>query len=154
MTAYRLERTQLIPGDLDSVFAFFKSPGNLETITPPWLLFQMLSASDAEMRQGTRITYRLRWQIFPMRWESVIAEYEEGVRFADEMVRGPYRSWYHRHLFRAMPGGVEMRDQVDYELPFGPLGSIAHRAIVRRQLEAIFDYRAKTIARLFEQSGP
>ena len=84
-----------------------------------------------------------------MPWESVIAEYEHGKRFADEMLRGPYKSWYHVHEFRELPEGVEIRDRVEYELPFGPLGKLAHWLMVCRQLNAIFDFREKQIARLF-----
>jgi hypothetical protein len=40
-----------------------------------------------------------------------------------------------------------MRDVVDYELPFGPLGRIAHNALVKRQLDRIFDYRREAVAK-------
>ena len=33
-----------------------------------------------------------------------------------------------------------MRDTVRYALPLGPLGEIAHRLFVARDLERIFDY--------------
>jgi len=150
---YRLERTQVVSGGLSEVFAFFKDPGNLETITPPWLSFRILTASDREVREGTRLTYRLRWQVFPMTWESRITEYVADRCFADEMVRGPYRRWYHRHLFRKVPDGVEIRDEVDYSLPLGFLGRLAHALTVRRQLEGIFAYRQRRIAELFPPSG-
>ena len=39
-------------------------------------------------------------------------------------------------------------DDVRYALPFGPLGAVARRLFVRRQLDAIFDYRARVIDRL------
>jgi hypothetical protein len=38
-----------------------------------------------------------------------------------------------------------MRDTVRYALPFGPLGAAAHRLLVRRDLEAIFDYRGAAV---------
>jgi ligand-binding SRPBCC domain-containing protein len=149
MSKYTLERTTQIPGDLGSVFEFFEDPRNLKEITPPWLSFRVVSASDDVMRQGTRIRYKIRWLGIGMPWESLIAEYEKNVRFADEMLRGPYKSWYHVHLFKAASGGVEMFDRVDYELPFGPLGSLAHGLMVRRQLKAIFDYRERRIKQIF-----
>lgn len=40
-------------------------------------------------------------------------------------------------------------DRVEYELPFGPLGGLAHRFFVARQLRAIFDYRRRAIAEIF-----
>ncbi len=146
---YRLEHTQVVPASLPDVFAFFKDATNLESITPPWLNFKILSASDDVVREGTLIAYRLRWQIFPLRWESRITEYEENARFADEMIRGPYKRWYHRHLFRETADGVAIRDEVEYELPFGVLGRLAHAIAVRRQLEQIFAFRRDRIAEMF-----
>jgi len=146
---YRLERLQIVPGALERVFAFFEDPLNLEAITPPWLHFEVAGASHERVELDTVIDYRLRWQAFPMRWRSRISEYEPGVLFADEMLAGPYRRWYHRHFFSAVDGGVEMRDVVDYTLPLGPLGRFAHAAVVRRQLESIFDYRRAAVERIF-----
>ena len=148
-----LRRHQVVSGEPDEVFAFFEDPMNLETITPPWLHFAVVEASDAKVRLGTEIEYRLRWQIFPLRWRSRIAEHQAGVLFADEMLQGPYRRWYHRHLFTPVPGGVDMVDVVEYVLPFGPLGALAHATVVRRQLEAIFDYRRDRIRTLFPVGG-
>ncbi len=147
--AYVLERRQKIPADLGRVFAFFKDPYNLEAITPPWLRFHVVEASDSTVRAGTTIRYVLRWHMTTMRWESVIAEFRENERFADEMRRGPYKRWYHTHVFVGNGAGVEMRDRVEYELPFGPLGRLVHALVVRRQLEAIFDYRENRIAEIF-----
>jgi ligand-binding SRPBCC domain-containing protein len=146
---FHLHRRQVVDGDLPEVFGFFKSPLNLEAITPPWLGFRVLHASDPEVREGTRITYRLRLHGLPFQWESRIAEYRENAMFADEQLIGPYRSWYHRHLFSSVPGGVAIDDVVEYRMPFGPLGRIAHAALVRRQLTRIFDYRARAIRAVF-----
>lgn len=134
------------PGD---VFAFFEDPHNLETITPPWLRFEVRATTDERVRLGTVIDYRLRWQGVPMRWRSRISEYEPGVLFADEMLVGPYRHWYHRHRFRPVASGIEMVDVVVYELRFGVLGALAHSARIRAQLEGIFDYRRDVIGRIF-----
>jgi hypothetical protein len=38
-----------------------------------------------------------------------------------------------------------MRDTVRYAVGFGPLGELAHRVLVRRDVEAIFDFRAREI---------
>ncbi len=46
-----------------------------------------------------------------------------------------------------------MHDRVEYALPFGPLGRLAHGLAVRRQLEEIFAYRQKTIAEIFGGAG-
>ncbi|MDQ2666496.1 MAG: SRPBCC family protein [Gemmatimonadota bacterium] len=149
---HTLVRTTLLPGSLEEVFAFFLEPRNLERITPPWLGFRITSTSDAEVREGTRIRYKLRLHGIPLSWESRITEYADNSHFADEQVTGPYARWYHRHSFRAVPGGVEMIDTVDYRLPFGPLGRLVHWLVVRRQLRSIFDYRTNAIHAVFPMS--
>lgn len=154
---YQLRRVQRVSAPLAEVFAFFADPWNLELITPPWLGFHVEAATDAPVRRGTRIRYRLRLHGVPLRWESVIAEHVEGEMFADQQLSGPYRWWYHRHLFRAVPGGVELEDVVDYALPFGPLGRLTHALAVRGRLRAIFAYRARAITNRFgaaPRSGP
>jgi ligand-binding SRPBCC domain-containing protein len=151
MTGHELRRLLIVPGALPEVFAFFKDPHNLARITPPWLGFQVRWASDDAVREGTRIRYRIRWMGLPLRWESRIEEYRENERFADRMLVGPYTSWYHVHRFAAVDGGVEVRDVVRYALPGGPIGVLAHRLTVRRQLEGIFDYRTRQLRQLFGQ---
>lgn len=151
---HRLERRALVGGELAEVFRFFCDPRNLESLTPPWLGFRILDSTDVVVRRGTVIRYALRLQGIPLRWSSRITEFEEGVMFADEQLSGPYRTWYHRHLFRAAPTGVEVIDQVDYTLPFGILGRLTHAVAVRRQLRAIFDYRATAMQRLFPLHHP
>ena len=42
-----------------------------------------------------------------------------------------------------------MHDVVDYELPLGPLGSIAHVLMVKRMLQRIFDFRREAVAAAF-----
>lgn len=146
---YTLYRRQLIPAAMDEVFAFFEDPHNLAGITPPWLGFTVLSSSDAQVREGTRLAYRMRVFRVPFRWEARIPVFVRGERFVDEMTRGPYARWYHRHLFRAVPEGVEMEDIVEYALPLGPIGTLAHALFVRRQVAEIFDYRAARVAERF-----
>lgn len=146
---YRLQQTQVVGGTVAEVFAFFKTPHNLEQLTPPFLGFSVLHASDTEVRLGTTIDYRLALHGIPLRWTSRISEYLEGEMFADEMTSGPYRRWYHRHYFREVPGGVELSDIVEYDLPLGALGRLARQLFVRRQLDTIFAFRRAAIAARF-----
>jgi len=62
---------------------------------------------------------------------------------------GPYRLWHHTHEFRPHPdGGTVMTDTVRYALPLGPLGALAHRVVVRRDVERIFAFRAQAVPAL------
>ena len=149
MTQHTLHATQFIARPIEEVFDFFARPGNLGRITPPgWTLSS--SQRTPAMRAGLTIDYRIRPLLgIPTRWQTEIATYEPPARFIDLQARGPYRSWEHEHTFRSVHGGTLVEDQVVYELPFGPLGEIAHRLTVRPELQRIFRHRARTIAAIF-----
>lgn len=149
----RLERAQLISRPIDEVFAFFSNAANLETLTPRTLRFRILTPLPIEMRAGARIEYALSLFGVPLRWRTLITEYEPGVRFVDEQESGPYALWRHVHEFEATEDGTLMRDSVDYRLPFGVLGRLVHALWVRRTLEGIFDFRRQAIRDIFESSA-
>ena len=148
MHTYRLHREHEIPRPIEEVFAFFSDVRNLERITPGWLNFRVLTPLPIEMRAGALIDYEIRWGPVPMRWRTEIVKWEPPVDFVDVQKRGPYKLWHHTHRFRATDDGTNMTDSVDYALPFGPLGRVAHALRVRRDLEAIFDYRNEQIDQL------
>ena len=142
-----LTREQILPGAPDEVFGFFADAANLEAITPPWLRFRIVTPKPIHMAAGTLIEYRLALHRIPIRWLTRIEVWEPGERFVDVQLRGPYRLWHHTHSFEARDGGTLVRDRVRYALPLGPLGELAHRALVRRDLERIFDFRHERVAR-------
>jgi ligand-binding SRPBCC domain-containing protein len=145
---HTLRREQRLPGSPAEVFPFFGDAGNLEAITPPWLGFHIVTPRPIEMRVGTLIEYRLTLHRVPVSWLTRIEEWVPGERFVDAQIHGPYRLWHHTHEFAADPdGGTLMRDTVRYALPYGPLGEVARRLFVARDLAAIFDYRERTLSR-------
>lgn len=147
--AWILSRRQFLPRSPGEVFAFFADAANLEAITPPFLRFRILTPLPIEMREGTLLEYELRLFGAPFRWLTRIDAFEPDRRFVDRQLRGPYRRWVHLHEFRAVAGGTEVRDRVDYEVGFEPLGRIAQSIFVRRALERIFDFRAAELAARF-----
>jgi ligand-binding SRPBCC domain-containing protein len=148
---HTLRREQRLAHPIDEVFAFFGDARNLEAITPPLLRFRVMdSGSDAiAMGPGALIRYRLRVRRVPVGWLTVIRAWDPPLRFVDEQLRGPYALWHHTHTFQALDDGATlMGDVVRYALPGGPLGELARRLFVARDLEAIFDYRARRIVEL------
>jgi ligand-binding SRPBCC domain-containing protein len=150
MRILTLRREQTLDGAPDEVFAFFADAQNLEAITPPWLGFEVVTPAPIEMRVGTLIQYRLALHGIGVDWLTSIQAWEPGRRFVDVQVRGPYRLWHHTHEFSAVGGGAPrtvMRDTVRYAIGWGALGELARRAFVRRDVEAIFDYRREALLR-------
>lgn len=149
MATHHLHASQLINRPIDEVFAFFARPENLGRITPPAMGFRQLS-TDIAMRPGLELDHRIRpLPGISMRWRSWIETYDPPNGFTDIQARGPYRSWVHRHRFTAVDGGTRIDDDIEYSLPLGPLGEMAHRLNVRSQLLEIFRHRARTIEAIF-----
>jgi ligand-binding SRPBCC domain-containing protein len=146
---YVLSREQVVPRPREVLFPFFADARNLARITPPALGFRILDQAPIEMRAGATIHYRIKVAALPVRWRTVIEVWEPPLRFVDVQAKGPYALWRHTHTFEPVPEGTLMRDRVEYALPFGVFGHIAHRLFVARQLEAIFAFRERTIRALF-----
>ena len=144
-----LHRKQRLSGPPDEVFEFFADAHNLEALTPPLLRFRVITPAPIAMGQGTLIRYALRVRRVPVNWLTEITEWAPPHRFVDEQIKGPYAVWHHTHTFEPIgDGDTLMRDIVRYRIGFGPLGSLANRLVVRRDVEAIFDFRAERIPAL------
>ena len=150
---HTIERAQLVPLEADKAFAFFADAYNLEAITPPWLRFRILTPRPIDMREGALIEYRLALHHVPCRWHTRIDAWLPGRRFVDRQLSGPFALWEHTHTFESQAGGTLIRDFVRYEMPFGPLGEIARRMLIGRDLERIFDYRHAAIEQLLASSA-
>jgi ligand-binding SRPBCC domain-containing protein len=143
---FRLEASQFLPQPREQVFDFFSDAFQLQTLTPPWLHFSVLTPAPIRMATGALIDYRLRVHGIPMHWQSCIREWEPPLRFVDLQTRGPYRHWSHQHIFEAADCGTLCRDIVDYAVCGG---SIIHALLVRRDLLSIFAFRQSKLRDLF-----
>ncbi|MDQ3719510.1 MAG: SRPBCC family protein [Actinomycetota bacterium] len=151
MKVHVLERAQRLPGPPEEVFGFFAEAHNLEEITPPFLGFEVLTPRPIEMEVGTLIEYRLKLHGVRLRWLTRIDTWHPGVSFVDRQLEGPYRLWHHTHLFEPDEDSTIMRDVVRYALPLGPLGEVARKVVVRRDLDRIFDFRQAEIQQRFNK---
>jgi ligand-binding SRPBCC domain-containing protein len=142
-----LERSQVVPVDVERAFALFANPWNLERITPPWLRFRIVEAPTT-LARGSLLAYRLRLFGLPIRWRTEITEWQPPFRFTDVQLAGPYRRWEHTHRLTPVEGGTEIHDRVVYRLPFEPVAGLVAPLTVGRWLKAIFDYRARQVTGL------
>lgn len=150
-----LERCQELPIPLQDAWDFFSDPRNLARITPPKMGFTIHDPKpESPIRSGQRITYTVRPLLrIPLRWVTLITTVEPPHRFIDMQEKGPYALWRHTHTFTSTASGTLMNDHVEYALPFGRLGELAHAGFVKKQLEGIFNHRRKVLLELFPAKG-
>lgn len=150
---YQLSREQQLHCDIDTAWSFFSSPNNLSKITPKDMGFTVLSKDiQPEIFEGMLIDYTVSPILgIPLKWQTKITQVDKNKSFTDFQEKGPYKYWNHFHEFIPNSEGVLMKDTVDYELPMGFLGKIAHQAFVKKKLVSIFDYRYQVLEKYFNQ---
>jgi ligand-binding SRPBCC domain-containing protein len=154
MAVHLLERSQRVEASIEKAFGFYGDALNLEPSTPPWLHFRVANQEPVTMGAGALLEYRLRLHGVPIRWRTLIEAWEPPTRFVDVQVRGPYALWEHTHEFEPdSERATVIHDSVRYAIPLGPLGALAHRLFVRRDLERIFDFRRDALASLLGRSS-
>jgi ligand-binding SRPBCC domain-containing protein len=152
---HRLQRIQRLPIGLSEAWEFFSNPKNLELVTPRDLGFRITSDIPSKMYQGAIITYQVTPLLhIPATWVTEIAHISEPHYFVDRQLIGPYRLWYHEHRFREVGGGIEIEDIVHYALPFGSLGRLVNKMIVRKRIQEIFDFRRSALINKFGDIKP
>ena len=141
--------SQKVPISLEECWDFFSKPSNLKVITPDYLSFNM-TCDECEMYPGQIITYTIKPLLnIPLKWMTEITHVEKFKYFIDEQRMGPYKLWHHEHRFIPIPEGVEMRDMIYYQLPFGPLGRLINTLKVHNDIDGIFAYRRAKMIELF-----
>jgi ligand-binding SRPBCC domain-containing protein len=150
MSVQRLFREQFIPAPLAQVWEYFCDPRNLNEMTPPDMNFEIVSLAPGRMTEGQLIEYKVEFiRGLKSLWLTEIAHVRECEYFVDEQRIGPYRFWYHEHVFEAVDGGTKMTDRVTYAIGFGPLGDLLHALWIGKRLQGIFDFRIGKIKEVF-----
>ena len=150
MKIYRLHEIQNLPISMEQAWKFLSDPKNLKIITPDYMRFEILGGDEKMMYPGQIIKYIVTPVMgIPAKWITEITHVKEGEYFVDEQRFGPYALWHHKHFIRPIKNGIEMEDIIDYKIPFGILGQMAHPIIVKPKLKEIFEYRKKKLSELF-----
>lgn len=116
--------------------------------------FTVLSDFENEpIYEGMLIDYTVSPILgIPLKWKTRITQVDALKSFTDFQQKGPYKYWNHFHEFIPNAEGVVMKDTVDYELPLGVLGTMAHWLFVKNKLASIFDFRYQILEQQFRKT--
>ncbi|MFA1611268.1 SRPBCC family protein [Halobellus rubicundus] len=130
-------RLTRVSAPLSDVWEFHSRVSGLEALTPEWmnLRIESVTGPDGEpdpdvLETGAEIEMSMQpLGLGPrQRWTSVIVAREsdeDSATFRDEMRGGAFATWIHTHRFVADGDETIVEDEVEYELPGGPLGRSA-----------------------------
>lgn len=140
-----LTQEQLLNAPIERAFRFLSDVRSLEQITPPGMSFRVVT--PVPLKRSAVIEHSVKIRGVRLRWKSLISEWQEGHRFVDYALAGPFELWRHEHVFEARGEQTLMRDAVSYSLPFAPISNIA-LPIARADLARLFAYRRMRLAEL------
>lgn len=124
----------------------------LERLNPPFPPAKLLRY-DGE-QPGNEVWIELNFILFKQVWKSVITEQQQttiAVYFIDKGVQLPFflRSWQHKHLLEALPGGgTRIVDELRFTTPFWLPGILAQPLFAGLML-----YRKPIYKRVFAEAN-
>jgi ligand-binding SRPBCC domain-containing protein len=132
------------------VFEFHEQPNVLTLLIPPSESGRVIqSAKISEVGTQAIIETMILGPI-KTRWVAEHTVYDPPHMFEDIQVKGPFRSWRHRHIVEPVSDGAILRDEIDYEPPFGFLGRLVAPILIQKRLQKLFDYRHEVTRRWCE----
>jgi uncharacterized protein len=130
-----------MPVSAERLCTWHAGPRALEVLIPPGEPVRLLHRSGG-IEDGAVTVFAIGYGPFRIQWVAVHRDYIPGRQFRDEQVKGPFAHWVHTHRFEpAGEGASYLEDHVEYALPLAWLTEPLVGGLVRRRLEAMFQYR-------------
>ena len=96
--------------------------------------------------EGSTVTWRARHFGIPFRLRSTVYDIDAPHGFRDRQISGPFASFWHEHVFEEHPQGTLMRDTIRFHSPFGPLGRLVDRVVLREYMRRLIEERNDQLA--------
>ncbi len=136
------EARSQMPVDAEDLFAWHAREGAFERLMPPWEPVEVVARHGEGIREGSQVVMRMHLGPVPVRWVAEHTRYVPGSLFQDVQVSGPFSKWVHTHrMWNEPPASSVLEDEVEYELPMGPLGRLGGSGYMRHRLKRMFAYR-------------
>lgn len=169
MKKFYIATDMWIPKPIDEVWNILTHTDTLIKISPPHLKVQL--GEGARTETGARFKISFAFPMLPIirgGWTVRIPRVEgTGSHriFVDEQEGGPFSHWRHEHIFeqdlgeiqpqsggpavKSVHPGTWVRDRVEYALPLGIWGQLAHQIFVKKELQKMFFYRREKTREMF-----
>jgi len=103
-----------------------------------------------KINKGDTVTFRATHFFIRQDFTSKIIEYKRPTRLVDQMTKGAFKSFTHIHEFTEAERGIIMTDTLYLEAPFGIIGKIVERVILKYYMKKFILYRSRQIRKIAE----
>ena len=131
------------------LFQFLTKPSNLISVSPdmPSLSFH---SPGLMLGKGQLIHFDLNYGLFRVRWCSKITEFRPYEFMEDTQQQGPFKHWIHKMHFEGAGTQTLIRDEIEYDVGYGPLGSIMETLVIKYQIENFLRVRNQRTTEKFQ----
>ena len=99
---------------------------------------------------GEQVTWQAKHFGLTQKLSVEITAFDAPHFFADEMIKGAFKSFRHEHHFKASSSGTLMTDLFEFEAPLGLLGQFANLLFLTKYMTRLLHERNKTIQKIAE----
>ena len=141
-----------IKADLETVFDLSRSIDLHKISTEQTNERAIAGRTEGLIGLGETVTWRAKHFGVYQNLTSRVTKYDRPNYFVDEMVSGAFKRFRHEHHFSELSDRTLMTDLFDYTSPFGLLGKLADKLILKEYMTELLTIRNRTIKN-FAESG-
>jgi ligand-binding SRPBCC domain-containing protein len=150
--SHRFAFRSIIRTTPEKLFAFHELPDVFLRLLPPREKIRVIQTAP-NLNAGSRTIVKIRIGFLWLTLESLHTAYDPPHSFEDQQLRGPFRSWRHRHIVEPHSDGAILIDDIEYTPPFGILGRIADPIAIKPRLRTLFAFRHR-VTREYCENAP
>ena len=137
--------SSLVPGRAADLFRWHERPEALLELLPSRRIVR-IERQTGGLEDGGSVVFSVGVGPLRMRWEARHYGYVRGRQFCDEQVRGPFRTWRHRHRIEPLGTGQSLyEDRVEYAVRGGRLAQRLAAPVLRPVLTRAFAQRHRIV---------
>lgn len=144
-----LEFKTLINTTDDKLFEFHTDSNNIKEITPSNTKVELLN-EDTSTFLNKIIKIKTTKFFISTYWEVKIEKLDYPNILIDIALKSPFKFWRHQHIFTQQNNQCELKDIIEFELPFGILGKL-FEPFIELDIRNMFEYRHKKTKEIFEK---
>jgi len=150
MKTKTITQTSTINCTLEELFDFHLDSNNITKITPADTKVQLLN-DDSQAYEGKIVKIKTTKFFIPTYWEVKIEHLQRPNILVDVALKSPFKYWKHQHIFTQKDNRCELKDIIEYKMPFGIFGKLLDH-FIELDIKNMFQYRHKKTKMLLESS--
>ncbi|NMO98180.1 SRPBCC family protein [Paenibacillus lemnae] len=103
------------------------------------------------INMGDTVTFEATHFLIRQRLTSRVIAFERPYGFVDQMISGAFKSMKHTHEFNEQDGKTCVIDTLQFEAPFGLIGIIVERLILRTYMRKFIVHRNEELKKIAER---